>query len=387
MSTRTHAREHEHVAALSAYLIGAGVLDPSEPDSRTWLAGLRAVPRHHFVPARAWAQPQDDRGEHLIDRVLDPAAWWDAVYSNTAIITQRGDGDADITDTDALPSSSLSCPHVAMEMLRLLDVADHHKLLEIGTGTGWTSAMLSWRLGDDQVVTVEVDPDVAAAAGKALAVAGHCPAIVVGDGVVGHPERAPYDRVHVTCGVQELPYAWVEQTRPGGVIVAPWTAGHGQWAELVRLDVLDDGTAAGRFRGGATFMMMRSQRTQRTWPAYEDDGSTSISRFDPRALSESWGRGFGLHLAATAPHVVVTSSGWEAFDGDPVWVMRLRGGDAWAIACVYPDRAEIEVTQGGATRLWDDLHDTYMGWLRAGQPGSDRYMLTVTPDGQRVHRR
>jgi protein-L-isoaspartate(D-aspartate) O-methyltransferase len=376
----------EHLDALVGYLTVAGVLEPTDRDSRAWMAGLRAVPRHAFVPTRAWAEPMDDRPEHIIDRHRDSRPWWDAVYSNTTIITQRGDGTADVADTSSPPSSSLSCPHVAMEFLRLLDVADGNRVLEIGTGTGWSAAMLSWRLGDDHVVTVEVDSRVSAAAADALAAAGHCPTVITGDGALGHDARAPYDRVHVTCGVRDIPYAWVQQTRPGGVIVAPWMPAHGQWGEQLQLHVRHGGTAVGRFAGAATFMMMRAQRAPRSWPPYPGEGATSTTRLDPQGLSPAWIEGFGLYLATVAPDLVVTWAGWEAIDGEQAWTMRLRHlhGDDWALVCAWEESGEVEVMQGGGRPLWDELEAAYERWLRAGAPGRERFGMTVGPGGQSV---
>lgn len=373
------------MARLSSYLTGAGVLQPADPDSACWAAALRQVPRHLFVPGRAWAEPMDDTAEHLIDLEADPDTWWNAVYSNTAIITQRGDGSTDVADTRAPASSSLSCPHVSMEFLRLLELADHHRVLEIGTGTGWTAAMLAWRLGEQQVITVEIDPGVAAAARANLAAAELSAIMLVGDGALGAPDHAPFDRVHVTCGVRDIPYAWVEQARPGGVIVVPYMPPHGQWGEQLRLDVLHDGTAVGRFCGGAAFMMMRAQRPPRRWPAHSSEGITRTTRLDPRAPHQALHKGFGLALAAHAPCITITSAGWEEHGpGDWAWTMRLRdlNNDSWAIAWVSPDHTGTEVVQGGQHSLWDDLEKTFFRWLRAGRSGRDRYRCTVTPEGQ-----
>ncbi|MEO3800555.1 methyltransferase domain-containing protein [Nonomuraea sp. B1E8] len=373
------------VRALADYLTGAGVWLPDDPDAACWLAGLPEVPRHLFVPPRVWVDPQDDRPGGLVDRDREPAAWWDAVYSNTAIITQRGDGHADIGDESAPPTSSISCPHVAAEFLHLLDLAPHHRVLEVGTGTGWTAAMLAWRLGDDQVTTIEVDESVAAAASASLKEAGFAPTVLVGDGALGAPDGAPYDRVHVTCGVRDIPYAWVEQTRPGCLIVLPWMPMPGQWGYQLRLDVLDDGTAVGTFVGGCGYMMLRSQRRP-AWPPYGDRGSKSTTRLDPRTPSAAMHRGFALALAAHSPHLAITTDGWED-DGDGgAWVMRLRDrrGDGWALVTARPGEADVHVTQGGGRALWDSLEAAYMDWLRSGRPGCDAYRLFVTPAGQHV---
>lgn len=374
----------DHMQRLADYLVNAGVLDPGDRADQFWLKALHEVPRDPFVPSRAWMDPQDDREPALIDQDAAPDAWWDAVYSNAAIITQRADGRADLTDTTAPATSSISSPHVAIEFLRLLDLAPHHRVLEIGTGTGWTAAMLSWRLGDDQVTTVEVDPGVAEAAEANLKAAGFAPLLLVGDGTLGAPDGAPYDRVHVTCGVRDIPFAWVEQTRPGGSIVLPWMPPHGQWGHQVRLDVLDDGSAVGRIVGSCRYMMMRAQRRD-AWPPYTDDGPSRPARLDPREPWQALDDGFGLALAAGAPHVAITTAGWESGDGWSGWVMRLRDlvGDGWALVAM-DDGGEMRVSQSGDRPLWDALETLYFEWLRSGRPGPTEYRLIVRRRGQDV---
>lgn len=373
------------IDALADYLTSSGVLDPRTLDGARWLRALHEVPRHLFVPRRAWMQPQDDRVEALIDRDVDAEAWWRGIYSNTAIITQRGDGQADVADTSALPTSSTSSPHVVFEFLRLLDLDHHHRVLEIGTGTGWTAGLLAWRLSDDQVTTVEVDETVAAAATENLKAAGFSPTALVGDGALGAPDGAPYDRVHVTCGVTEVPYAWVEQTRPGGSIVMPWMPPHSGWSEQVRFDVLDDGTAVGAFHGGCQYMMMRSQRTG-PWPSYSDDEETSTTRLDPRAPWGALDNGFGLYLASTAPHITVSSAGWEGQEGaGAAWVMRLRDlrGGGWALASARPGE-DAKVVQSVGDQVWGTLETAFMEWLRAGRPDRSAFRMIVTAGGQDV---
>ncbi|MGB6161183.1 MAG: hypothetical protein WCF33_22560 [Pseudonocardiaceae bacterium] len=86
---------------------------------------------------------------------------------------------------------------------------------------------------------------------------------MTGDGVHGHPQRAPYDRVIATAAVRvgELPYSWIAQTRPGGVIVSPMRTDFGATVPLVHFTVDEDGTATGSPVGRVGFMAMRSQRT------------------------------------------------------------------------------------------------------------------------------
>src|SRR5580700_6934644 len=131
------------------------------------------------------------------------------------------DGSGDVTEGRGSASSSNSAPGAVFPMLEQLQVHDHHRVLDIGTGTGWTAALLSWRVGAANVTTVEIDPGLAEQARKNLQAAGYQPRLIVGDGAVGHRRGAPYDRIHVTFAVERVPWAWIDQTRPGGVILTP----------------------------------------------------------------------------------------------------------------------------------------------------------------------
>jgi protein-L-isoaspartate(D-aspartate) O-methyltransferase len=158
-----------------------------------------------------------------VDRASDPQGWLDYAYADDSVITQLHDGAA--SSEHGYPiSSSCSMPAVVFTMLSHLDIHLGQRVLEIGTGTGWNAALLAHRVGDDQVVSVEVDPALADAARRNLTRAGRTPLVITGDGAGGYPPAAPYDRVIATCSVQTVPYPWVAQARPGGVILTPWGA-------------------------------------------------------------------------------------------------------------------------------------------------------------------
>ncbi|MEO3868515.1 methyltransferase domain-containing protein [Nonomuraea sp. B12E4] len=352
------------------------VIGERRPVSDALAVALRAVPRHLFVPSVGVALAKD--GPFLIDRDTDPAAWWATVYGPDAIVTQLDCGATGIREVHGRYTSSNSAPGTVVDLLTLLAPEPGHRVLEVGTGTGWTSALLSHLVGDHgEVTSVEVDAAVAEQAAKNLAATGAHPRLLVGDGALGYADGALYDRVHVTCAVHTVPYAWVEQARPGAVIVAPFAPGFD--VDLsVRLVVRPDGTAVGRFPGYTSYMMMRAQDG---FPVAEDDGGgrRSTTRVDPRTIARA-SAGAGLAMSAlTGLHIREDDEG----DRFVLYVVDPANPNHWAAAVHDPDGEHLAY-QLGDRSLWDELTDAYAQWVSWGEPGRDRFGLTVTPEGQRI---
>lgn len=120
---------------------------------------------------------------------------------------------------------TISQPTVVAWMTAALEVGAGHKVLEVGTGSGYQAAVLS-RLARS-VFTIERHArlsDLARVRLDALGITNvRCR---VGDGTLGWPEEAPFDRIIVTAAAEEVPPALFEQLRPGGVMVAPVGAEH-----------------------------------------------------------------------------------------------------------------------------------------------------------------
>jgi protein-L-isoaspartate O-methyltransferase len=224
-----------------------------------WADVIGAVDRARFIPDRIWVY--DDRNEpQPLDRDTDPQQWWQVVYSDTAIMTQFDNGATVWPDTTGdHPTSSASQPSLMLDMLTNLDVHDGHRVLEIGTGTGYHAALLATRLGDDAVTSIEIDATVAQQARERLAAAGCAPLVITADGAAGYPAGAPYDRIIATASVRpgQLPYTWVTQTRPGGIIVTPWGPDYHNGV-MARLVVDDNGTASGHLSSNLAFMRLRT---------------------------------------------------------------------------------------------------------------------------------
>jgi len=127
-------------------------------------------------------------------------------------------------------------------MTELLEVEGHHRVLEIGTGSGYQAAVLASL--SDQVFSVEIVPELAKSAAETLRSLGFRHVrLRTGDGYEGWPEYAPFDRIMVTAAPPELPEALVDQMAPGGRLLAPV----GRTSETQRL-VLVTKDAEGRVR-------------------------------------------------------------------------------------------------------------------------------------------
>jgi protein-L-isoaspartate(D-aspartate) O-methyltransferase len=120
--------------------------------------------------------------------------------------------------------STNSQPRTVAEMLRLLEVRRGQRVLDVGAGSGWTTALLAHLTGPDgTVIGVELEPAVAEFGAANLARAGMAWASlkVAEPDVLGDPERAPYDRILVSADATSLPAPLVDQLAPDGRMVLP----------------------------------------------------------------------------------------------------------------------------------------------------------------------
>jgi len=124
----------------------------------------------------------------------------------------------------ALPiacGQTISQPYVVAYMTEQLRLRPEHRVLEVGTGSGYQAAVLS-RLARD-VVSIERYRTLAEKARERLHALGYDNVeVVVGDGIAGVPEKAPYDRIIVTAAAPEVPQALIDQLADdGGVMLLP----------------------------------------------------------------------------------------------------------------------------------------------------------------------
>jgi protein-L-isoaspartate(D-aspartate) O-methyltransferase len=148
------------------------------------VAAMRTVPRHAFIPEALHADAYLDKPVRIGS------------------------------------DQTISQPFMVGLMTQELCVEPHHRVLEIGTGSGYQTAVLSALCAE--VFTIERVPVLAERAGRALAALGHSNVRTrVGDGTEGWPEAAPFDRILVTAAAPRVPAALEEQLREGGRLLVP----------------------------------------------------------------------------------------------------------------------------------------------------------------------
>ncbi len=162
---------------LEAHLMARGIVDA------TTLRALASVPRERFVP-----------------EALRPLAYAD----------------------QPLPigfDQTISQPYIVALMTQLAAPGPGQRVLEVGTGCGYQTAVLC--ATGAEVLSVEIVPQLAEAAASCLKALGLAAQVRVGDGHAGWPERAPFDAIVVTAAPRRIPRALVAQLAPGGRLVVP----------------------------------------------------------------------------------------------------------------------------------------------------------------------
>ncbi|WP_371674095.1 ATP-grasp peptide maturase system methyltransferase [Streptomyces sp. NBC_00289] len=350
------------------------------PRTAAWRHAARTVRRHEFlrggyfrrVPGApsAWAPVLE--GEE---------GWLEGCYTDESLVTQIA---GTIVPADVRghimrePTSSSTLPSLVLRMLEDLHVQPDDRVLEIGTGTGYSTALLCTRLGAQHLTSVEYDHDVAARAHTALAGLGMHPALVTGDGLLGHPEGAPYDRIIATCAVRTIPATWLEQTRPGGLILATISGWLGS-SELACLTVHEDGTATGKLLGGQVAFMLARPHQPPPAGLLPDltTGQEHQTPLPPKILDD-WTARFIIQLAL--PHTQRLTLHHNGHTED-VLIDTTTG----SFAALHEENGHCIIRQHGTRMLWDTAEDHLARWHTAGTPTLRESTLHITPHNQTIH--
>ncbi len=176
---------------INEVLIPGGVTDVQV------LSAIRSTPRHEFVAP-------NQRGEAYYDRALPIGS-----------------------------SQTISSPYIVAIMTQELKTKPEHKVLEIGTGSGYQAAVLSPLV--KEVYSIEIVPELGNQAKRVLNSLGYKNVFTkVGDGYLGWPEHAPFDRIIVTCSPEDVPQPLIDQLADDGLIVVPVGERYQQMLYLMR---------------------------------------------------------------------------------------------------------------------------------------------------------
>lgn len=152
---------------------------------------------------------------------------------------------------------TISQPYIVALMTEALEVRENHRVLEIGTGSGYQCAILAELA--KEVYSVERIPELALKAQKVLSLLGYNNVrIKIDDGTLGWPEYAPYDRIIVTAGAPKIPEPLLEQLDKGGIMVIPVGDEYSQEL-LVVTKLTEDGKVKIKSLGGCVFVKLRGE--------------------------------------------------------------------------------------------------------------------------------
>jgi protein-L-isoaspartate(D-aspartate) O-methyltransferase len=147
------------------------------------------------------------------------------------------DRDRFCLDEQRHPLPQTSAVETISRMLVMLDVQVGDNVLEVGTGSGYSTALLAeLTRSNGSVVSIDVDPEMTQRAVRLVAAAGYANVIcITADGRAGWPQRAAYDRVIAwAAATNEVPRAWCDQTRPGALLVVPMRGSDTAWVSVFR---------------------------------------------------------------------------------------------------------------------------------------------------------
>ena len=345
-----------------------------------WRAAVRAVPRHVLVPR--WWRPAGGRWQLVSeesssgqDRVADPAV--SPAYRDETLVTRIGSRHAD----DAAPGDQTSGPATdsslspgrTVSMLRLLDPAPKHRVLDIGTGCGYPAALLGRRVGDAQLTSIDSDPERVEIVRERLAEFGLQPRIECADPAAPLP-GGDYDRIVATVAPRPLPAGWLRALRRGGRLVARLSG-----TSVLVVDRARDGVARGavhcldRVRHGAD----RPPRLHHVYASARSQRGEDVRRLRAPApdLSVDWPLRSLFELAS--PDVEHRSAVLD----DGRTISYLLGADgAWARVEQGLGGAGT-VHQSGPRHLWDDLERVEARWNGGGRFLPHQLGVELRPDG------
>ncbi|MBV9691524.1 MAG: hypothetical protein JO202_17635 [Ktedonobacteraceae bacterium] len=351
-------------------------------------AAFRRVPRHPFIDHFFLHERRNDRRvrwRHIQPSSLqDTEAWLQAIYTNEPLITAYDE--AGVHN----PTSSSSSPAAMALMLEASELCPGLRVLEIGTGTGYNAGLLASIVGNPHhVFTVEIEAGLAQRAQQKLdQVVGEGITVYAGDGLKGYAPGAPYDRILATGSYYKVPLAWLDQLRPGGIILMNLRGHLGPCAFLKVVKVGPQRAAHGTFLSASSFMELHDadapsrKLTDLVAQYFARPVTTQVAcactEFDPSLLWEDHRLDFLLQLSF--PHMYLTSVGMDPMCPSLIDV----ASDTMLVFRPTEHKSEWVVEIKGKQQLWHEVAKAYQVWVATGKQEVSSYLLEIDEIGNQA---
>lgn len=347
--------------------------------SSRWRGPVARTPRHVFVP-RWWERD----GDRWTLQAPGGDALLEGAYRDRSLITRAGPLHADHATPDqhptGRPTSSATLPSLLVRMFQHARIDDGDELLDVGTGSGYGTALACHRLGDRAVMSVDVDPYLVEAARERLDECGLKPEVETVDATGPLPARAGrFDRIVATVAVRRVPESWLAALCTGGRLVTT-IAGT---SLIVTAEKQQDGSATGRVEWDRAGFMHARQGAD--YPpaaagllaaALEMDGEdVATSPYPVLDVANAWD--VDSMLGILAPGIEHT---YREEDGRRTAVM-VHADGSWARATAA-GTGPATVHQGGPRRLWEVLDGVRAYWLQHGELPARGARVRILPDGR-----
>jgi protein-L-isoaspartate O-methyltransferase len=359
--------------------------DKVTADAHDWHEAVSNTPRHLLVP-RWWQRiPNSPTQEwELVNLPDNSPQRLRAAYSDETLVTRVGPLHADHAKSDERgtgdPTSSSTLPGLVVSMADRLGVKPGDRVLDVGTGSGYSAALFGHRFGDANVTSVDVDPYLVTAARDRLAEFGRHPHMEAIDATGELPDTV-YDRIMATVSVRPVPASWLRALRPGGRLVTSIA----YTALLITATKGADGIARGTVQPDpATFMETRQQAdyppklNEVFASARVREGDDVRHPYGPILdLWQDWPLRYLFEL--DTPGVETRAAAYD--DGRRV-VWLLAADESWARA---EDGPRPLIHQAGPRRLWDALDRVSRKWEEHDRFPLHTMRAELSSEGSTLH--